>query len=42
MSQKVINALPASLWNMSAPLRAMLIENSVADAEMNLHKLEHA
>lgn len=42
MSQTVINALPTSLWNISAPLRAMLIENSVADAELNLHELERA
>jgi two-component system cell cycle sensor histidine kinase/response regulator CckA len=42
MSQTLTNASPTTLWNMSAPLRAMLIENSAADAELNLHELEHA
>ena len=31
-----------TLWNMSAPLHAMLIENSREDAELNLRELERA
>ncbi len=42
MSQTVTNASLTTLWNMSAPLHAMLIENSVADAELNIHELERA
>jgi hypothetical protein len=46
VSQTVTNAAPASplttLWNISAPLHVMLIENSAADAELNLHELAHA
>jgi two-component system, cell cycle sensor histidine kinase and response regulator CckA len=42
MSQTTMNSSLTSLWNMAAPLRVMLIENSVADAELNLHELEHA
>src|SRR5271169_6893095 len=42
MSQTTANAPLTTLWNMSAPLHAMLIENSVADAELNIHELQHA
>jgi two-component system cell cycle sensor histidine kinase/response regulator CckA len=42
MSQTSAKAPLTSLWNMAAPLHAMLIENSVADAELNLHELERA
>ena len=42
MSQTVTHAPLTNLWNMAAPLHAMLIENSVADAELILHELEHA
>jgi response regulator RpfG family c-di-GMP phosphodiesterase len=43
MSQPIIKKTSlTNLWNMDAPLRAMLIENSQADAELNLHELEHA
>jgi two-component system cell cycle sensor histidine kinase/response regulator CckA len=42
MSQTTANAPLTTLWNMSAPLHAMLIENSVADAELNVHELQHA
>jgi len=42
MSQTITNASLTTLWNMAAPLHVMLIENSVADAELNLHELEHA
>jgi PAS domain S-box-containing protein len=42
MSQLVANAPLTTLWNMTAPLHAMLIENSVEDAELNLHELERA
>ena len=31
-----------TLWNMSAPLHAMLIDNSLEDAELNLRELERA
>ncbi len=42
MSQAVTNSLLTKFWNMSAPLHALLIANSGADAEMNLHELKHA
>jgi len=42
MSQTATRAPLTMLWNMSAPLHVMLIENSVADAELNVHQLEHA
>jgi two-component system, cell cycle sensor histidine kinase and response regulator CckA len=42
MSQTTANAPLTTLWNMSAPLHAMLIENSVADAELNLYELKRA
>ena len=42
MSQTTTNSSLTTLWNMSAPLHAMLIENSVADAKLNLNELERA
>src|SRR5579864_779040 len=42
MSHTVINPSLTTVWNMSAPLHALLIENSMADAELNLHELGHA
>lgn len=42
MSQTMKNASPTTFWNKSVPLRVLLIENSVADAEPNLHELERA
>src|SRR5258708_9634778 len=42
MSQTIANASLTTLWNMPAPLRVMLIENSVVDAELNLYELGHA
>ncbi len=43
MSQTLTNAsLTTFLWDMSAPLHAMFIENSEADAELNVHELERA
>jgi two-component system, cell cycle sensor histidine kinase and response regulator CckA len=42
MSQTTTNVSPTMLWNRSAPLHVMLIENSRADAELNLHELERA
>jgi two-component system cell cycle sensor histidine kinase/response regulator CckA len=42
MNQTIANAPLTQLWNMTAPLHVMLIENSSADAQLNLHKLEHA
>ena len=41
MNQTVTNAPLTTLWNITAPLHVMLIENSVADAELNLHELRH-
>jgi PAS domain S-box-containing protein len=42
MSQTTANPSLTTLWNMGAPLHAMLIENSLADAELNIHELERA
>jgi two-component system, cell cycle sensor histidine kinase and response regulator CckA len=42
MAQTTANTSLTTLWNMAAPLHAMLIESSVADAELNLHELERA
>jgi PAS domain S-box-containing protein len=42
MSQTITNALLTKLWNMAAPLHVMLIENTTADAELILRKLERA
>jgi two-component system, cell cycle sensor histidine kinase and response regulator CckA len=42
MSQTVTNASLTTLWNMDAPLHALLIENSAPDAELNLHELTRA
>ena len=42
MSQTMTHAPLTTLWNMAAPLHVMLIENSVADAELNLHELGRA
>ncbi len=42
MSQTTINSSLTTLWNMAAPLHVMLIENSVTDAEQNIHELEQA
>ncbi len=42
MSQAAANSLLTKFWNMSAPLHALLIVNSAADAEMNLRELNHA
>ena len=40
MSQTTAHASLTKLWNMNAPLRVMLIERSMADAELNLQALE--
>jgi two-component system cell cycle sensor histidine kinase/response regulator CckA len=42
MSQTLRAASGAALWNKGAPLRVLLVENSKADAELNLHMLERA
>jgi PAS domain S-box-containing protein len=42
MSQMTTNASATKLWNKDAPLHVLLIENSMADAELNLHELERA
>jgi hypothetical protein len=42
MSQTVTNPPVHTVWNMAAPLRALLIENCAADADLNPHELESA
>jgi two-component system, cell cycle sensor histidine kinase and response regulator CckA len=42
MSQTVDHASSSMLWNMVAPLRILVIENSPADAELNLLELTRA
>ncbi|MBZ5658954.1 MAG: response regulator [Acidobacteriia bacterium] len=42
MNQTISNDSLTRLWNMAAPLRVVLIENSVEDAELNLHELKTA
>ena len=42
MSQTTAHASLTKLWNMNAPLRVMLIESSMADAELNLQVLERS
>ncbi len=42
MNQMIATDSLTKLWNMAAPLRVVLIENSVEDAELNLHELKTA
>jgi two-component system cell cycle sensor histidine kinase/response regulator CckA len=42
MRQTLPTDSPTKLWNMAGPLRVVLIENSEADAELNLHELKIA
>jgi two-component system sensor histidine kinase UhpB len=42
MSQAAVHDPRTALWNMSSPLRVMVIEDSIADAELNLHELQRA
>jgi PAS domain S-box-containing protein len=42
MSQTAPKAPLTTVWNMAAPLHVLLIENSAADAELNLHELQRA
>jgi PAS domain S-box-containing protein len=42
MSQTTAHTSLTTLWNMNAPLHVMIIENSMADAELNLHELERS
>jgi two-component system, cell cycle sensor histidine kinase and response regulator CckA len=42
MSQTVASGSLTTLWNISAPLRVLVLSNSVADAKKNLHELESA
>ncbi len=42
MSQTLASPSLTVLWNMSAPLHILLIENSATDAELNLRELEKA
>ncbi len=42
MSQTAPKAPLTTVWNMAAPLHVLLIENSAADAELNIHELQRA
>jgi PAS domain S-box-containing protein len=42
MSQTATPLEHAATWNMQTPLRVLVIENTVADAEMNLRELQQA
>ena len=42
MSQTASHAPLVTAWNMSTPLRVMVIEHTMADAELNLHELQRA
>jgi len=42
MSETTTSDSLTTLWNMAAPLRVMLIENSYSDAELNIHQLQRA
>ena len=42
MSLTAAGGALTTLWNMSAPLHVILVENSAADAELNLHELGQA
>jgi PAS domain S-box-containing protein len=42
MSQTAANQTIDTLWNMSVPLRVLVIEDTTADAELNLHELQRA
>ena len=42
MSQTAANKTINTLWNMSVPLRVLVIEHTTADAELNLHELQRA
>ncbi len=42
MSQTVAKAGLTTIWNMSAPLHALLIENSADDAKASIHELNRA
>jgi PAS domain S-box-containing protein len=42
MNQTVANSLLTTLWNMAAPLRALVIESSASDVGLTLHELENA
>ena len=42
MSLAAAGGALTTLWNMSAPLHVILVENSAADAELNLHELGQA
>jgi PAS domain S-box-containing protein len=42
MSQTAAHMSNATAWNMSIPLRVLVIEHNMADAELNLHELQRA
>jgi PAS domain S-box-containing protein len=42
MSQTTARQPRSTAWNMASPLRLLVIEHSIADAELNLHELQQA
>jgi two-component system cell cycle sensor histidine kinase/response regulator CckA len=42
MSEAAASDSPTTLWNVAAPLHVLLIENSHADAELNIRELQYA
>jgi two-component system cell cycle sensor histidine kinase/response regulator CckA len=42
MSQTAAHAPRSTIWNMSIPLRVLVVEHTMADAELNLQQLQRA
>jgi two-component system cell cycle sensor histidine kinase/response regulator CckA len=42
MSQTAAHVSNVTAWNMSIPLRVLIVEHTLADAELNLHELQQA
>jgi len=42
VSQIAAHILQVTAWNMSVPLRVLVVEHTMADAELNLHQLQRA
>jgi len=42
MSQTAAHVSNVTAWNMSIPLRVLVVEPIMADAELNLHELQQA
>jgi two-component system, cell cycle sensor histidine kinase and response regulator CckA len=42
MSQTAAHLPRVAAWNMSTPLRVLVVEHTMADAELNLHELQRA